>query len=202
MSSRKCQIVKELANPESEEFQALEDELFDFFTILLADQIANGFDLEIEIIVRPPAPAGRKRRSGEASVDVNVRLHNHLNIGDESDDENLAHTTADLADIAHASISANIAEKISTFESDFIDSTAANDIVVSEPGVTLDHVEGINCMFNNGNHILYLYSIYISLFKVVVLTFATISRNAVSVPPAGSLVLMASLALLNQNESS
>ena len=144
----KVEFSEELANPESEEFQALENELFAFFTALLADQLANGYDLEIEVIVRPPAPVGRKRRSGDASVDVNVRLHNHFDIVHHEDLE----TYADLAeqtsqDIA-ASISANINEEMSNFESDYLDETA--DAVVLEAGATLDHVEGINCMFNNG----------------------------------------------------
>ena len=144
----KVEFSEELANPESEEFQALENELFAFFTALLADQLANGYDLEIEVIVRPPAPVGRKRRSGDASVDVNVRLHNHFDIVHHEDLE----TYADLAeqtsqDIA-ASVSANINEEMSNFESDYLDETA--DAVVLEAGATLDHVEGINCMFNNG----------------------------------------------------
>ena len=147
----KVEFSEDLANPESEEFQALENELFDFFAALLADQLANGFMLQIEVIVRPPAPIGRKRRSGEASVDVNVRLHNHFP-SDIDVGENPAETYADLAeqtslDIA-ASVSANINEEMSNFESDFIDQTS--DAVVSEAGATLDYVDGINCMFNNG----------------------------------------------------
>jgi len=148
----KVEFSEDLANPESEEFQALENELFDFFAGLLADQIANGFMLQIEVIVRLPAPVGRKRRSAEASVDVNVRLHNHFPSNIEVEGENSAETYAYLAeqtsqDIA-ASVSANINEEMSNFESDFIDQTS--DAVVSEAGATLDHVEGINCMFNNG----------------------------------------------------
>ena len=111
-------------------------EMFDLFSDMLADEIENGSDLEIDVNVRPPAPTRRKRRSGEASVDVNVKLHNKLP-SKTGDDVNVAQTTAiekskDIADL----ISNNIVDEINNYEGSFIDKAAANDVVVSKPSVT------------------------------------------------------------------
>ena len=132
----KVQYSEELANPKSKQFKALETEMFDLFSDMLADEIENGSDLEIDVNVRPPAPTRRKRRSGEASVDVNVKLHNKLP-SKTGDDVNVAQTTAiekskDIADL----ISNNIVDEINNYEGSFIDKAAANDVVVSKPNVT------------------------------------------------------------------
>ena len=132
----KVQYSEELANPKSKQFKALETEMFDLFSDMLADEIENGSDLEIDVNVRPPAPTRRKRRSGEASVDVNVKLHNKFP-SKTGDDVNVAQTTAiekskDIADL----ISNNIVDEINNYEGSFIDKAAANDVVVSKPNVT------------------------------------------------------------------
>ena len=106
--------------------------MFDLFSDMLADEIENGSDLEIDVNVRPPAPTGRKRRSGEASDDVTVKLHNKLS-SKTGDDVNVAQTTAnekskDIADL----ISNNIVDEINNYKSSFIDKAAAYDVVVSE----------------------------------------------------------------------
>ena len=134
----KVQYSDELANPKSKQFKALETEMFDLFSDMLKDEIENGSDLEIDVNVRPPAPTRRNLQpvSGEASVDVNVKLHNKLP-SKTGDDVNVAQTTAiekskDIADL----ISNNIVDEINNYEGSFIDKAAANDVVVSKPSVT------------------------------------------------------------------
>ena len=147
----KVEFSEELANPESEEFQALEAEMYDFFNYLLADVLDSGFTLEIDIIVRPAN--GRKRRSVAASVEVNVRLLGELPIPDEDDetaDEVMSAQIAATATVVAVDLTASISDEMMNYPGTFIDETAGDDIVVSEPDVTIENDEEINCLIDNG----------------------------------------------------
>ena len=146
----KVEFSEELANPESEEFQALEAEMYDFFNYLLADVLDSGFTLEIDIIVRPANR--RKRRSVAASVEVNVRLLGELPIPDEDDetaDEVMSAQIAATATVVAVDLTASISDEMMNYPGTFIDETAGDDIVVSEPDVTIEKEE-INCLVDNG----------------------------------------------------
>ena len=139
------------SDPNSDAYAALYDDIFNFINTIFGGLLDYfGLHLEIELTVRPPSsPFGRRRRSDlNPSVDVHVRMHGDAPVtSDDTDGEAFVN---DAVVAVQEETNVAITNGVSGYIGDFIDESGADSVEISPAGVTMDHVTGINCMYNNG----------------------------------------------------